>query len=89
MSENTERLYAAAEESFDLWRRVRGLRHPVRPENIADYLRVVRKERGPFSVPQHLSAIARSYRQKGWAVDTKTEVIQRVVKAARKKMKEP
>ena len=83
VSENTARNYWAAEQAFEQWRLDRRLRFPVGYDQVAAYLRQVLRERGPFAVRTHLSVIGRLYRQNGLPFDTKTPVIQTVVKAAR------
>jgi hypothetical protein len=84
---NTDRLYAAAQLSFEAWCRARRIRRsPPSHEAVADYLRDCAETRGASVVPVHLSAIAALYREHGHALDTRHPVIQEVVKVARAAM---
>ena len=87
MTRNTERIYLAAQEAFQVWRRGSGLRFPVSHDDLALYLRQLGRLRGESVVPVHLSAIAKLYRDSGHPIDTKSEVIQRVVGRARERMR--
>jgi hypothetical protein len=84
LSPVTARLYAAAQEAFEQYRLDRGLRFPLHVEQIEGYLDHVMRRRGRSSVPVHLSAIARMYRDRGLSLDTKREAIQRIVMRARR-----
>jgi hypothetical protein len=85
LSENTDRQYVSAWMAFQAWCKERE-KYPNRANeaDIADYLGVVLKIRGPYSVPVHCSAIARSFRERGRPLDTKSDVIQLILKKARK-----
>jgi hypothetical protein len=89
VSENTARQYWAIGRWFDEWRRERGLRLPLSPEQVALYLRFAERHRGLSVVPQHLSAIARIHRQLGHTFDTKAPAIQAVVSKARRSSSHP
>ncbi len=86
LSQATERLYQSAQEAFQTWRRGSGLRWPVRPDGVADYLRHVQKQRGPSVVPLHLAAIGHLYRDAGKPWDTKHDAIRRVMKRVWKEL---
>jgi hypothetical protein len=88
VSANTARMYWGNEQRFDRWRIAKRLGHPVAVNQIAAYLRHVRKTRGPFAVPIAISAIGRLYRQHGWALDIKTPVLQEVLRSARAAIRE-
>lgn len=68
---STERLYAAAQDEFRIWCRAQGLRFPVSHPDVAEYLQLCAKLRGPASVRIHRAAIARLYRDKGLPLDPK------------------
>jgi hypothetical protein len=83
MSPTTQRLYAAAQQSFADWCRQRGLSDFPLPKNVAAYLSHCAESRGAYAAAQHLSAIARLYRENGRGLDTKSAVIQDVISQCR------
>jgi hypothetical protein len=87
VSATTDRLYFAAQEAFRAWCREHGFRFPAPHEAVAAYLRHCAKTRGASAVPVHLSAIAQLYREARRPIDTKSHVIQQVVRVARAKMR--
>jgi hypothetical protein len=85
---HTHRLYSAAQEAFRVWCRQQGVRFPGTHDQVATYLQTCAKQRGVSTVPVHLSAIARLYRERGKHLDTKAPAIQIVVMMARTAMRD-
>ena len=81
-SKTTTRLYAACQDRFDAWRREHHIRKATH-DDIAVYLRTIRRESGASAVPVHLSALAYTARKAGVPLDTKAAVIRRVVAQCR------
>lgn len=83
MMTSTERLYQNIHEDFLAWCRARKLRVLPSYEQVAAYLQQCLIERGRSTVLIRTSALARLYRERGWAFDIKAAPIQAVVKQAR------
>lgn len=83
LSPTTERLYETAQNAFVNWCYAHRVRMPATHQTIARYLTYVGQTRGNTAVPVHLSAIAKLAREANRPLDTKANVIQAILKAAR------
>jgi hypothetical protein len=84
---STGRIYARAQSAFQKWCQEQQIADPGH-EDIANYLLACLALRGPGPVAVHLSAIADLYRSQGQVLDTKSQAIQDVMIAVRKKKKD-
>lgn len=87
LSDNTLRLYEAAQDAFLTWCSARGVAMPAPLDVVARYLLECYQRRGYSSARQHLSAIASMYRERGLSMDTKAAPIASALRAIRPPVK--
>jgi hypothetical protein len=84
---STGRIYLKAQQAFIGWCQGQSISDPPSHYDIARYLQHCVDSRGASTAPVHLSAIGDLFRSRGHNLDTSSPAIQRVIKAARSRMR--